>query len=494
MSFSDSKRLSEKERQKRKRTVLKGLQQSYAALQPLEKHTNFRSFFTAPMTDQELAAKPHILVVGQYSTGKTTFINQLVGADYEGCHIGPEPTSDRFIAVCHGDERRLVHGNNASVNPGLPYQGLTTFGQNFLSKFSAAYTPSDVLRDVTFVDTPGVLSGEKQRRMRSYDFAKVTRWFAERADLILLLFDAHKLDISDEFKEVISGLKGLDNKVRCVLNKADQIDAERLVRVYGALMFNIGKILQTPEVVRVFIGSFWDKPVQHDFYRQIFSSDQQLLLKEIGELPRGSFSLKLDELVRRTRLVKVHSCILDKLQRSMPRFGILANGALVQVNLISNLEAVFKDVAREYAKYGISEGDFPEIENYRRHLRELTLRHGPTCFSKLANINEREMLRLQRLLDDVIPLLSRYEVPQNINENFEDPIKALDEALHGRAKNRGLMQAGAVLGTLTRGLMWAVIVASAGGAAYAAVRYSQGKLKLDLESLPYFNKLAAKEK
>eukprot|EP00968_Pinguiococcus_pyrenoidosus_P022393 scaffold3188_cov198-Pinguiococcus_pyrenoidosus.AAC.2 len=39
-----------------------------------------------------------------------------------------------------------------------------------------------------------------------------------------------------------------------------------------------------------------------------------------------------------------------------------------------------------------------------------------------------------------------------------------------------------------------VIVASAGGAAYAAVRYSQGKLKLDLESLPYFNKLAAKEK
>jgi hypothetical protein len=38
-------------------------------------------------------------------------------------------------------------------------------------------------------------------------------WFAERADLILLLFDAHKLDISDEFKDVILALKGAEDKV-----------------------------------------------------------------------------------------------------------------------------------------------------------------------------------------------------------------------------------------------------------------------------------------
>jgi len=35
----------------------------------------------------------------------------------------------------------------------------------------------------------------------------VVEWFAQRADLILLLFDAHKLDISDEFKSVIESLK-----------------------------------------------------------------------------------------------------------------------------------------------------------------------------------------------------------------------------------------------------------------------------------------------
>ena len=50
---------------------------------------------------------------------------------------------------------------------------------------------------------------------------QVTRWFAERADLVLLLFDEHKLDISDEFKSVIEGLKGLDSKLRCAASIAN---------------------------------------------------------------------------------------------------------------------------------------------------------------------------------------------------------------------------------------------------------------------------------
>ncbi len=55
----------------------------------------------------------------------------------------------------------------------------------------------------SFVKISGILSGEKQRIDRGYEFTGVLEWFAERVDRIVLLFDAHKLDISDEFRRAI---------------------------------------------------------------------------------------------------------------------------------------------------------------------------------------------------------------------------------------------------------------------------------------------------
>ena len=88
-------------------------------------------------------------------------------------------------------------------------------------------------------------SGEKQRRDRGYDFSGVVEWFAQRVDRILLLFDAHKLDISDEFRSSIEAMKGHEDKIRIVLNKADMVDHQELMRVYGALMWSLGKVSES---------------------------------------------------------------------------------------------------------------------------------------------------------------------------------------------------------------------------------------------------------
>ena len=52
----------------------------------------------------------------------------------------------------------------------------------------------------------------------------------------------------------MSTLKGHDDKVRVVLNKSDQVDQQQLMRVYGALMWSLGKVFRSPEVCRVYIG------------------------------------------------------------------------------------------------------------------------------------------------------------------------------------------------------------------------------------------------
>ncbi|XP_021294281.1 EH domain-containing protein 2-like isoform X2 [Herrania umbratica] len=385
-------------------SIIDGLKRLYIEkLKPLEVTYRFNDFESPLLTNSDFDAKPMVMLLGQYSTGKTTFIKHLLQCDYPGAHIGPEPTTDRFVVVMNGSDERSIPGNTIAVHADLPFGGLTTFGGAFLSKFECSQMPHPLLDQITFVDTPGVLSGEKQRTQRSYDFTGVISWFAAKCDLILLLFDPHKLDISDEFKRVISSLRGNDDKIRVVLNKAHQVDTQQLMRVYGALMWSLGKVLNTPEVVRVYIGSFNDKLLNEasigPLGQDLFEKEQDDLLKDLIDIPRKACDRRINEFVKRARAAKIHAYIISHLKKEMPA---MMGKAKAQQRLIDNLEDEFGKVQRDFH---LPAGDFPSVEHYREVLNGYSI----DKFEKLKP-------KMIQAVDDMLG----YEIPELL-KNFRNP-------------------------------------------------------------------------
>ncbi|KAL9146706.1 hypothetical protein ABFS82_13G127600 [Erythranthe guttata] len=377
-------------------SVIDGLKRLYnEKLKPLEATYRFNDFVSPFLTSSDFDAKPMVMLLGQYSTGKTTFIKHLLQCNYPGAHIGPEPTTDRFIVVMSGPDERSIPGNTIAVHAELPFTGLNTFGGSFLSKFECSQLPHPLLENITFVDTPGVLSGEKQRTQRSYDFTGVISWFAAKCDVILLLFEPHKLDISDEFKRVISSLRGHDDKIRVVLNKADQVDTQQLMRVYGALMWSLGKVLNTPEVSRVYIGSFNDKPVNEAAIgpvgKELFEKEQDDLLLDLIDIPKKACDRRINEFVKRARDAKIHAYIISQLKKEMPA---VMGKAKAQRKLVDNLEKVFEKVQKEYH---LPAGDFPSVE----HFREVLSRYSIDDFEKLKP-------KMIQAVDDMLS----YDIPE----------------------------------------------------------------------------------
>ncbi|KAF7078233.1 hypothetical protein CFC21_082705 [Triticum aestivum] len=385
-------------------SVIDGLKRLYIEkLKPLEVAYRFNDFASPLLTNSDFDAKPMVMLLGQYSTGKTTFIKHLLKSNFPGAHIGPEPTTDRFVVVMSGSDERTVPGNTIAVQADMPFNGLTTFGGAFLSKFECSQMPHPLLDHITFVDTPGVLSGEKQRTQRSYDFTGVTSWFAAKCDVILLLFDPHKLDISDEFKRVISSLRGNEDKIRVVLNKADQVDTQQLMRVYGALMWSLGKVLNTPEVMRVYIGSFNDKPVNESAVgpigKELFEKEQEDLLADLKDIPKKACDRRVNEFVKRARAAKIHAYIIGQLKKEMPA---MMGKAKAQQRLIDNLQDEFAKVQREYH---LPAGDFPDLE----HFKQVLAGYSIDKFEKMKP-------KMVQAVDDMLA----HDIP-DLLKNFSNP-------------------------------------------------------------------------
>jgi hypothetical protein len=105
--------------------------------------------------------------------------------------------------------------------------------------------------------------------------------------------------------------------VRVVLNKADEIESQKLMRVYGALMWSLGSIVSSPEVPRVYIGSFWDQPFRNLGMRGLMEAEEADLIQELAELPEDNVMNKINEIARRCRMVQVHVHLMSYMRETV---------------------------------------------------------------------------------------------------------------------------------------------------------------------------------
>lgn len=372
--------------------IFNGLKRMYRKkILPLEISSKYGHFHSPPLSPSDFDAKPMVLLLGQYSVGKTSFIRYLLGRDFPGIRVGPEPTTDRFTCILHGDSDKVIPGAALCSQSDRPFRGLSPFGNNFLSKLEAVELDAPILRNITLVDTPGILSGTKQSVGRNYDYDAVMKWFAERADLIIVMFDAHKLDISDELKRVIEMMGPHADKLRVVLNKADSISTQQLMRVYGALMWQLGKVMNTPEVCRVYIGSFWGSPLKNVEQAALFNKEKLDLFMDIAQLPQNAVMRRINELVKRARGVKVHAYIIHYLRKQLPyTFGKKEK----QQRLIDRLDKEMIMCAR---RYELPRGDFPPVEPMRQALREIK------DLSEFPKLDKRMVKEMDKVFSVDIP-------------------------------------------------------------------------------------------
>jgi hypothetical protein len=60
--------------------------------------------------------------------------------------IGPEPTTDRFIAVMYDDKEGVIPGNALVVDPKKQFRPLSKYGNAFLNRFQCSTVASPVLQ------------------------------------------------------------------------------------------------------------------------------------------------------------------------------------------------------------------------------------------------------------------------------------------------------------------------------------------------------------
>lgn len=254
---------------------------------------------------------PFVLLLGNHSSGKSSFSNFITGRN-DIQQTGVAPTDDGFTIICHGDEDCDRNGPAVVNDPEFGFHGLCGFGSSLVHLTKLKIRRNIRNTDFMIVDTPGMIdspmnathsvfetesynqltsTGNTLRNYtRGYDFTGVCKWYAERADLILLFFDPDKPGTTGETLAVLlSSLLGFDYKLRIILNKADQFHKiHDFARCYGSLCWNLSKVILRKDLPQIFTMCVHNKDTRSKQIIRDFENSETLPLAVKTEIGSGA--------------------------------------------------------------------------------------------------------------------------------------------------------------------------------------------------------------
>lgn len=352
---------------KKVENVLEELKDIYQnSIKPLEDLYMYKMMGKNTITDGEIKAKPVVVFLGPWSTGKSTMINYLVGLedDVHQLHTGAEPTTSDFTVLMHGQQYRTVEGLVLAADHSKSFSALEKFGQSFLERLQGIEMPHKLLEKVILIDTPGIIENRKQQE-RGYPFNGVCQWFIDRADLIFVVFDPTKLDVGLELEMLFNQLKGREAQLRLILNKADTVSTQELMRVYGALFWSLAPLINVTEPPRVYTGSFWSKPHQTSANQELFQKEEVSLLQDLNEVIRNRVFNKIAFVRHHAILLRIHVLIIEQYVKAFrSRRSIFKDDEQVAEDIIDfpRKYHIFQNVL---GNSNISKYDLPEPSEYQ---------------------------------------------------------------------------------------------------------------------------------
>ncbi|MGE0550648.1 MAG: dynamin family protein [Kofleriaceae bacterium] len=182
-----------------------------------------------------------VTVMGEFSSGKSSFVNAFIGADV--APTGITPTTATINVVRYGRERggRIVTRDGATLELGWDslmshLRALNPDAARGIDRVEIL-VPLPQLEKINIVDTPGLNSIQAEHEATA-------RAFIARADAIVWIFTAGQGGKASE-KTALRTIREEGKRVLAVLNKADQLSTDETAEVVGFLRDELGELVET---------------------------------------------------------------------------------------------------------------------------------------------------------------------------------------------------------------------------------------------------------